>query len=103
MLTLARPMVLEPLNAIKMEFGFIQNSLPIPELKTSGTECLHLNITVPLLEGVPPGKETKLPVFVFVHGGGYSIGSNSWPQYDQSRIVKLSNELGMPVLGVGIK
>jgi len=40
---------------------------------------------------------------VFVHGGGYALGSNAWPQYDQARIVKLAAEIGMPVVGVGIK
>jgi carboxylesterase type B len=88
---------------LENEFGFIQKSLPVPELATSDLECLNLNITAPLIEGKLPTSESPLPVFVFIHGGGFSVGSNAWPQYDQARIVKLSAEIGFPVIGVGIK
>jgi carboxylesterase type B len=63
----------------------------------SGTECLNLNITVPDTE------RKGLPVMVFVHGGGYVMGGNHWPQYDPSRLVKMSDELDMPVIVVNIK
>lgn len=86
-----------------MEFGFIQKSLPMPEMRMSELDGLHLNISVPLIGGKSPSLEQKLPVFMFVHGGGYALGSNAWPQYDQSRIVKLSTEMEKPVIGVGIK
>ncbi len=89
--------------AWEAEFGFIQKSLPMPELTTSELDGLNLNITIPLFEGQIPTSERKLPVFVFVHGGGFALGSNAWPQYDQARIVRLSAELGLPVIGVGIK
>lgn len=75
----------------------------MPEITISELDGLNLNITVPLLEGNFPTPEKKLPVFMFVHGGGYSLGSNAWPQYDQARIVRLSAEMGMPIIGVGIK
>jgi carboxylesterase type B len=86
-----------------MEFGFIQKSLPMPEMTMSELEGLNLNITVPLINGDMPSPTQGLPVFIFVHGGGFGLGSNAWPQYDQGRIVKLSAELGLPVIGVGIK
>lgn len=85
------------------EFGFIQKSLPMPEMKISDLEGLNLNVTVPLIDGKLPGKERKLPVFVFVHGGGFMLGANSWPTYDQARFVKMSIEMEMPIIGVGIK
>jgi carboxylesterase type B len=44
-----------------------------------------------------------MPVFVFIHGGGFSIGANSWPQYDPVRLVELSIEKGSPVIGINIK
>tara|TARA_R110002003_G_scaffold198_8_gene15470 strand:- start:1603 stop:1806 length:204 start_codon:yes stop_codon:yes gene_type:complete len=66
----------------------------------SGTECLNLNITVPDIE-VQGG--TKLPVMVWVHGGGFVMGANYWPQYDPRRLVGLSVEAGMPVVVVGVK
>lgn len=96
----ARPSAISPPNACEYEFGLIQKSLLITEFPQSDTECLNLNITVPaeVKNGLP-----DLPVFCFIHGGGFGIGSNAWPQYDQARIVKLSCDLGMPVIGIGVK
>lgn len=96
-------MVPSLLAGCDMEFAIIQHSLPKPELSISELEGLHLNITVPLVHNEMPRPDTKLPVFVFIHGGAFSIGSNAWPQYSQARLVKLSAELGKPVIGVGIK
>lgn len=64
----------------------------------SGTECLNLNITLP---DVNDGE--KLPVMVFIHGGGFIMGANYWPQYDPARLVRMSMEVGMPVVIVEIK
>ena len=62
-------------------------------------DCLNLNVTVP----DTTLKNTKLlPVFVWVHGGGFGIGSNSWPQYDLRRFVERSANIGKPVVGVSI-
>lgn len=84
-----------------MEMGFIQQCLPIPEMAMSATECLNLNVTVP--ESTAQDPSAKLPVFVFLHGGGFSIGSGSWPQYDQARLIRRSERQGNPVIGVAIK
>jgi carboxylesterase type B len=77
----------------------IQCSIGAPEETPpmSGTECLNLNITVPNIEG------KGLPVMVFVHGGGYMMGGNHWPQYDPSRLIGVAVKTGMPVIGVNIK
>ncbi|KAF2466728.1 carboxylesteras-like protein [Lindgomyces ingoldianus] len=76
----------------------IQQRLEIPKSPPmSGLESLNLNITVPDIPNTRP-----LPVMVFIHGGGYSIGSNYWPQYDPARFVKLSIEQGRPVIVVNI-
>jgi carboxylesterase type B len=72
-------------------------------LKISELDGLNLNITVPLIQGQLPAPEHKLPVFVWVHGGAFAVGSNSWPQVDHERLVKLSAEIGLPVIGIGIK
>ncbi|KAF1942622.1 para-nitrobenzyl esterase [Clathrospora elynae] len=62
-------------------------------------ECLHLNVTVPKsASSVGSG----LPVFVWVHGGGLSMGSNSWPQYDVRGFVERSVDIGKPVIGVSV-
>jgi len=66
-------------------------------------ECLHVNVTVPksaLDTETSSGK--GLPVFVWIHGGGLGIGSNSWPQYDLQRFVDRSVELGKPIVAVSI-
>lgn len=77
----------------------IQCSIGTPEdpPSMSGTECLNLNVAV-------PDRETTeaLPVMVFIHGGGYLMGSNYWPQYDPARLVKLSVDLKMPIIIVNI-
>ena len=69
-------------------------------------ECLHLNVVVPRQsqESVKIGKQKsgELPVFVWVHGGGLSMGSNSWPQYQLANFVSHSLSIGKPVIGVGI-
>ncbi len=96
-------MVINPPLGLENEFGFIQKSLPVPDLTSSDLEGLNLNINVPLAGGKLPTPDTHLPVFVFVHGGGYSVGSNAWPQNDLANIVKLSADIGLPVIGVGIK
>jgi len=58
-----------------------------------------LNITVP----EKTTSSDKIPVFVFVHGGGFFIGSGNWPEYDCTRLVKRSTALGTPIIGVTIK
>lgn len=65
----------------------------------SDTDCLNLNITVPA--GSNPS--SNLPVLVFIHGGGYTLGSNAWPQYDPARLVVLSAARRSPIVAVNIK
>lgn len=67
----------------------------------SGTKCLNLNITMP--SSTDPGKTQTLPVMVFIHGGGFLMGSNSASYFDPSRLIALSAELGAPVVVVSIK
>lgn len=82
-----------------MEFAHLQQRLPTPNLHQSATQCLNLNITAP----ADHSRESRLPVIVFLHGGGYAIGANSWPQYDFQRLVELSVRIGQPVIGVNVK
>lgn len=70
-----------------------------PEIPMSSTECLNLNITAPSL---PSGMSIAIPVMVFVHGGGFIMGANSWPQYDPARLVRMSAKLGTPVIVVNV-
>ncbi|KAK5192072.1 hypothetical protein LTR47_003529 [Exophiala xenobiotica] len=89
-----------PPTAFDNEMSFIQQTIPKPTVVHSDLECLNLNITVPKTTGNSTGK--KLPVFVWIHGGGFILGANSWPHYDHAKLVKLASERGVPVIGVGI-
>lgn len=81
--------------------SFIQQTVPKPTVVHSDLECLNLNITVPKKTSTTSSK--KLPVFIWIHGGGFILGANSWPHYDHAKLVKLASERGVPVIGVGIK
>jgi para-nitrobenzyl esterase len=45
-----------------------------------GEDCLVLNVWAPAEAREP------LPVLVYLHGGGHSVGSGSWPAYDGTRL-----------------
>ncbi|KAF2849258.1 carboxylesteras-like protein [Plenodomus tracheiphilus IPT5] len=68
-----------------------------PSPPMSGMDCLSLNITVPDFRS-----HTPLPVMVFIHGGGFIMGANYWPQYDPAHLVKMSVEIDSPVIFVSI-
>jgi len=89
-------------NGVNIELGFIQKTLPTPDFPgLSDIEGLNLNITVPAKAQAISGDE-RFPVLVFLHGGGYSIGGNWWPQYDGAAIVKLSRDIGKPIISINI-
>jgi len=46
-------------------------------------DCLVLNVWTPTLDA-----DEKLPVLVWLHGGGLSTGSASWPLYDFTNLVR---------------
>lgn len=103
-LTSTRPPPVSPIGAINREFGFIQQSLPLPDVPThSDLEGLNLNITIPLNENGEVDTNANLPVYVFIHGGGFAVGSSWYPHYNQTPMVKLSAERGKPIIGVTIK
>lgn len=92
------------MGAVNREFSFIQRSLPLPEVPThSGLEGLNLNITVPTNKDGAIDPDAKLPVYVFIHGGGFAVGSNWYPHYDQAALVKMSVEKKKPMIGITIK
>src|SRR5579871_189288 len=92
------------------EFGLIQKELPTDPFPYSEKDGLNLVVTVP--EGTT--SSSNLPVFVWyrpatresadyrIHGGGFVGGAGNWVQYDHSRLVALSSQVGTPIIGVGI-
>ena len=92
------PACVHPPAACDNEHTYIQQALPYEVIKQSGTRCLNMNIVTP--KQLPAG---PLPVFVFVHGGGFAIGSNAFPQYNSTRLVELSVKRRTPVIGITIK
>jgi para-nitrobenzyl esterase len=60
--------------------------------RETGEDCLVLNVWTPA-----PEPTAKLPVLVWLHGGGWSIGSASSPLYDFSNLSRHGN-----VVTVGI-
>ena len=65
----------------------------IPEPVERGEDCLNLNITTPELG------DAKLPVFVYIHGGGFVSGCNRSPWYRGTRFARD----GVVVVSVGYR
>lgn len=97
--------VLDIPNGPDMEQKLIQKSLPYDRaaLSASDTDGLNMNITVPTDMRGDLVSGCKLPVFVFIHGGGFQSGSAMWPQYNMSDFADLSRTLGKPCIAIAFK
>ncbi|KAF6766965.1 Carboxylesterase, type B [Kalmanozyma brasiliensis GHG001] len=65
----------------------------------NGEECLTLNVVRPT-NATQEGE--KLPVFVWVYGGGFTSGGSADRRYNASFIVDKSVELGQPIMFVSL-
>ncbi len=74
--------------------GYGSDDTPYPSL---AEDCLYLNVVRPSGYG-----NQKLPVGLWIHGGGYAEGSAIDPRYNLSRIVQQSVKIGAPFIGVSI-
>ena len=74
--------------------GYGGDNLAYP---SSSEDCLYLNIVRP--SGYA---EEKLPVAVWIHGGGYFMGSGIDQRYNLSRLVQQSVAIGKPIIGISI-
>ncbi|CAI7625060.1 unnamed protein product [Penicillium glandicola] len=63
---------------------------------TQSEACLTLNV----IRGSSVNKNSKLPVGVWIHGGGFYEGSGSDERYNVSEIVENSYEIGKPFIAV---
>ena len=53
-----------------------------PSVAGVSEDCLYLNIWTP----VPPNGALQLPAMVWIHGGGFVVGSGAEPRYDGARL-----------------
>jgi carboxylesterase type B len=98
-----RPQVLAVPNGAEHEFKLLQHSLDYDSkaVRMSDVDGLNLNVYAPASDAM--SVDGGLPVFVFIHGGGFNGGSSSYPPHDMTRFVRLSMARGMPVIGVSFK
>lgn len=61
--------------------GPLNGLVPGMGVTAMGSDCLTLNVWTPNLGG-------KAPVLVWIHGGGYQIGSSNLPVYDGARLAR---------------
>lgn len=61
-------------------------------------DCLTINVVRP--HGVP--EDAKLPVAVWIHGGGLTTGGSSDPRYNLSFIVEQSVKMRTPIIATSI-
>ncbi|MGH3678560.1 MAG: carboxylesterase/lipase family protein, partial [Mycobacterium sp.] len=57
--------------------------LGVGKYQPMGEDCLTLNVTTPKRR-----REQSLPVMVFIHGGGYWMGSSATPLYDGAALAR---------------
>lgn len=101
------PQVLALPNGADFEYTLLQQSLDYDRdaVRMSDIDGLNLNIFVPNPEnGASTSPSSRnLPVFAFIHGGGFNGGSGSFPAHEMTRFVRLSIAKGTPIIAVAMK
>src|SRR5690348_8216908 len=90
-LRLRAPQPVEPWRGVRYCHGFGYCSpqqrkytiLGPGKYQPMGEDCLTLNVVTPKRPAEPP-----LPVMVFIHGGGYFMGSSATPIYDGAALAR---------------
>lgn len=77
--------------------GLPESDLPRQGFPQNEFECLNLNITCPANQNC----ESRLPVMVWIHGGGDRGCGSSW-MYDGGSLVRRSMCIGKPIIMITI-
>lgn len=67
-------------------------------------DCLTINVVRPASSRVSKDEDEDLllPVLVWIHGGGLNAGSSADPQYNLSGLVRVSQDIGRPMIAVSM-
>ncbi|KAM0086053.1 hypothetical protein ACKRZS_001650 [Fusarium odoratissimum] len=84
-------------NATEYQSRCYQYGYPSGPLSGGSDDCLHLNVVRP-----SAAAQEKLPVLVWIHGGGLVGGFSGDPSSNLSYIIDESVKLGSPIIGVSI-
>ncbi|WP_101947073.1 carboxylesterase/lipase family protein [Mycobacterium sp. 3519A] len=90
-LRLRAPQPVEPWRGVRYCHGFgycapqqrMYTVLGPGKYQPMGEDCLTLNVVTPKRQAAQP-----LPVMVFIHGGGYFMGSSATPIYDGAALAR---------------
>ncbi|KAM5544412.1 hypothetical protein V8D89_002072 [Ganoderma adspersum] len=88
----AIPRLREDMPPQMLQDFFAALDIPHGPARSASEDCLNLNVLVP----AGTTADARLPVIVFISGGGYNSGSNS--QYDGAVMVRRSIEMGKPII-----
>jgi|TARA_B110000091_G_scaffold41352_1_gene44802 para-nitrobenzyl esterase len=69
---------------LKQENDLLADSSIEEQLAVADEQCLNLNIFT-------ANKRGKLPVMVWIHGGGFQLGSGSLPSYEGTKLAQAGN------------
>ncbi|ETS86359.1 hypothetical protein PFICI_00187 [Pestalotiopsis fici W106-1] len=80
-----------------------QSFLPYPNDREDEFECLNLLVVRPSpLELAKYAKSAKLPVLIWIHGGGFADGAATNPPWDPARLVLRALKRKSPFIAVAI-
>src|SRR6187200_3268265 len=85
------PRPVQPWPGVRYCHGFancapqqrMYTALGVGKYQSMGEDCLTLNVTTPKRR-----RDEPLPVMVFIHGGGYLLGSSATPVYDGASLAR---------------